>query len=64
MKFEFCNKKKKSELISNLYWCIALVIYLGVSFLTGAWHLTWVIWPVAAVISPIIELIETKRNQR
>jgi len=58
------GKSPKSELISTIYWLAALAIYLGTSFLTGAWGLTWVIWPVAAVISPIIELIETKRNQR
>ncbi len=58
------EKKKKSELISNLIWGIVLAVYLAVSIFTGAWHLTWVIWPVAAVASPIIDLIEEKKNRK
>ena len=54
---------KKNELISTIYWCAALAIYLGTSFLTGAWHLTWVIWPVVAVLSPIIDLLDKKMKK-
>lgn len=52
------EKKKKSvwaEMVSNLYWLVFVALYLGISFLTGWWHLTWIIWVVAGVLSPVIE---------
>ena len=33
----------------GIYWCVITAAYLAVSFLTGRWDMTWVIWPVAAV---------------
>lgn len=32
------------------YWCLMVAIYLGISFLTGAWHRTWILWPCASVL--------------
>lgn len=40
----------------ELYWLIVVVIYLGTSFLTHAWHITWFIWIIAAVIEKAIKL--------
>ena len=31
-------------------------IYLLISFLTGAWHITWIIWIIYAIVIRIIEL--------
>lgn len=42
------NKKNKN--LSTVYWCTMTAIYLGVSFLTGKWEITWVIWPCAGVL--------------
>ena len=36
---------------------ITTVIYLLVSFITGAWHITWIIWLVYAIVVQIIRLI-------
>lgn len=36
---------------------ITLVIYLFISFLTMAWHITWLIWIVYALVEEIIKLI-------
>lgn len=36
---------------------IILVIYLLVSFLTGAWYITWVLWIVYAIACEIVKLI-------
>lgn len=50
---EECNEKTepaanpKQELrksINSVIWSIGLVIYFVVSFLTGAWHITWIIF--------------------
>ena len=52
--------KKKDSLHSNLaaiYWLSATAIYLAWSFLGGGWGTTWVLWPVAGVIYPIVCII-------
>lgn len=41
---------KKNDNISTIYWCIALAVYFGWSFITMDWHITWIVWPVAGVL--------------
>lgn len=41
---------KKNNNLSTAYWCIALAIFLLWSFLSGDWHITWIVWPVAGVL--------------
>lgn len=40
--------------ISAFVWAIGLVVYLAVSFLTGAWHVSWVIFPILGAISNLV----------
>lgn len=51
---EFSKKEKKAkgklEAFSGAYWCLATAIYLGWSFWTMRWDITWIIWPVAGVL--------------
>ena len=42
--------KKKTDAFSGAYWCLVVVIYLGWSFSTNNWKMTWIIWPVAGVL--------------
>ncbi|MFV0480203.1 MAG: helix-turn-helix domain-containing protein [Anaerorhabdus sp.] len=65
------EKKKISptmNTIASIYWSITTAIYLACSFFTMAWSLTWIIWPVAAVLYGAIEavarLILSKNNIR
>lgn len=51
------KKNKIKESIETIYWLLTLAIYLGWSFISGDWHITWIIWPVAAVLSAIISVI-------
>lgn len=44
--------------IMSVYWHTVTCIYLIWSFLTFDWHVTWIIWPVAAVIHGLIEGID------
>lgn len=44
------KKRKKTERIGGIYWSVATAIYLGWSFITNDWHITWVVWPVAGII--------------
>ena len=39
--------------ISSAYWVLILAVYLLISFLTGAWYITWILW----VASPAIETL-------
>ena len=48
----------------KLYWLVVLAIYLAVSFVTFSWGTTWVIWPVAAVISAICRAVFELRCAR
>ena len=46
---------KKS--IANLINIIAIVVYLPVSFLSGAWFITWIIFPIASCVRGLINAI-------
>ena len=48
---------KKLEIISGAYWPLITLIYLAYSFVTHDWHISWVIWPVAAVVFGVIEAL-------
>ena len=43
--------------IQNLYWLVIVAAYLAWSFVSGGWGYTWIIWPVAAVLSAAIGII-------
>lgn len=59
------NELKKS--IQKLVNVVGLIIYLIVSFATGAWFITWVIFPLMAavnsIISACIDLKEASQNE-
>ena len=46
--------KQKNAPVSEIYWGLALAIYLAVSFLTNAWERTWIVWPVAGVTYGVV----------
>ena len=50
------NKKKNSvrERVDSVYWSLVVALYLLVSFLTHAWHLTWLIFVIGGALSPIL----------
>lgn len=62
------SEKKKSPVmsaVSSIYWSIAVVIFLGWSFLTNDWGFTWIVWPIAGVLFGIVATIThavTKNN--
>lgn len=41
--------------ISGALWTLTTVVYLFVSFLSGAWHITWLIWLIATAVDNIIK---------
>ena len=53
---EKTNDEKKMDGIIELVSIIFTIIYLLVSFATGAWHITWIIWLVFAAVQAIIKI--------
>ncbi len=55
---EFSVKKKSGkkieDLIAAIYWPAAVILYLAWSFASGAWHITWIMWPFAGFIFDFI----------
>ena len=57
----YSNKKNKEQAeltpqqelrrgIRAIIWAVGVAVYFWVSFQTNAWHITWVIFPLAAAI--------------
>lgn len=51
------RKNKITEAIGRAYWLIATAVYLGWSFFTNDWHITWIVWPIAGVLFAVLELV-------
>lgn len=51
------DKKKVRKSINSALWTLILVLYFLISFSTGAWHITWVIFLVGAAAESIIKAI-------
>ena len=49
------QKNKAAEAIVGSFWLIAVCVYIVVSFMTGAWHITWIIFLIAAAIASLIK---------
>ncbi|MCI8515165.1 MAG: XRE family transcriptional regulator [Lachnospiraceae bacterium] len=51
---EFTVREKEKngvkEKIGQIYWPVVTAVYLGWSFITEDWGMTWIIWPVAGVL--------------
>lgn len=60
-------KHPLKESIGNIIWVVGLVLYFGSSFYTGAWHITWLIFPIMACVrglsDAIIDLAEVKKHE-
>ena len=41
---------KRANKLGGIYWPTATAIYLAWSFISGNWHMTWIVWPVAGVL--------------
>ena len=60
------NEKKQNKLykqIDDIVSVVTLIIYLLISFITGAWYITWVIWIIFALIMNIVKLILSLRGE-
>ena len=59
------EKKQMRGAISTALWSLILVLYFLLSFTTGAWHITWVIFIVGGLIESLINIfVALKSNRR
>ena len=56
-------KKRNNRTYGGIYWSIITAAYLAVSFLTNRWDMTWIIWPVAAVLYGVVGEIGKMRGK-
>ncbi len=47
----------KTDNVMQIYWLIITALYLVYSFITFNWGVSWIIWPVAGVLSPVVKII-------
>lgn len=57
------KEKKLVKQICSIISIIILIIYLLLSFITGAWHLTWILWIIYGLIEEIVKLIFMLKNK-
>ena len=57
------NHNSRADRFAGFYWPIVTAIYLGWSFLSRDWKITWVVWPVAALISAAIHALLYKEEE-
>lgn len=60
-------KHPLKESIGNIIWVAGLILYFGSSFYTGAWHITWLLFPIMAcargLSDAIIDLVEVNKHE-
>ena len=65
---EYTERRKKRamqfEIVTSSYWTIVLVIYLGTSFLTHRWDITWLVWILGAALSTPVETFFARRGRK
>jgi len=43
-------KNKTAEAVSTAYWLTATAVFLGWSMASDDWQITWIVWPIAAIL--------------
>ena len=63
---KYTGDSKALKIIASfmkVYWTLVLVIYLAVSFSTGMWAWTWLIWVIASAIKEAIYIFFNNEEQ-
>ena len=64
IKIEAVGAESKTEALAiQIVATLFLIIYLLVSFSTGAWHITWILWIVFIFVELIIKLIFSMKGK-
>ena len=57
------RRRKKLGVLEQLYWLVITAIYFILSFLTGAWDITWIIWVAAGIFAGIVNIFFDNKNE-
>lgn len=64
---EFSPEGRKNaeriEKFEGIYWPAIVIVYLASSFLTKRWDITWIIWPVAALLFACLSAAFSKKTK-
>ena len=50
--------------IDSVWGILTLVIYLGISFYSGAWYITWLLFPIMALLQKLIHAISELKGAK
>jgi len=50
------EQRSMMKAISSAMWSVVVAVYIIISFVTGAWHITWVIFLIAAAAQSLIKV--------
>ena len=58
---DYTRRKKEGgdigSVVQSVYWLVIVALYLAYSFSTDNWRQSWIIWPVAGVLSAAISIL-------
>ncbi len=54
------NTSPLGKSISSLIWAIGLAVYFILSFVTQAWHMTWLIFPILGALDQLVKALAMK----
>ena len=63
-KYRSGRNKEIMGAVSCIIWTAALVLYFLISFNLGGWHITWVIFLIAACVQSVAALINSLRKDK
>ena len=65
IKIEAVGAESKTEALAiQIVASLFLIIYILVSFLTGTWHITWILWIVFIFVELIVKLIFSMKGEK
>ena len=56
------DRRQVFKALSSALWTLTVAVYLIVSFMTMAWHITWIIFLIAALLEGVLKAIVSLRK--
>ena len=54
---QYSPNRSAMKAINSAIWSITVVIYMIISFTTFAWHITWVLFLIAAAVQGVVKAV-------
>ena len=56
----YCKDKEIDDILALLF----TIVYLYVSFVTGGWYITWILWLVYSLVIKIVHLVLDAKEEK